>query len=41
MYGSASISEVLQSHHYHQEEKKVMHDIHDSPSWKKAFSEGK
>lgn len=41
MYGSASISEVLQNHQCGQGEKKTMRDIHDSPSWKQAFSEGK
>ena len=40
MYGSATISELLQNHHYGHEKQNVMHDIHDSPSWKKAFSEG-
>ena len=41
MYGSASISEILQNHQCGQGEKKTMGDIHDSPSWKRAFSEGK
>ena len=40
MYGSATISELLQNHHYGHEKQNVMHDIHDSPSWKKAFSKG-
>lgn len=40
MYGSATISELLQNYHYGHEKQNVMHDIHDSPSWKKAFSEG-
>ena len=41
MYGSASISEVLQSHYGHEEaEEKVMRDIQDSSAWKQAFSEG-
>ena len=39
MYGDANISQVMQSHtsEYNYD---TMHDIHDSPSWKKAFSEG-
>ena len=41
MYGSASISEILQNHQCGHGEKKTMGDIHDSPSWKRAFSEGK
>ena len=44
MYGSANISEVLQSHmHAHdcdtEEPKNIMRGIHDSPSWNQAFSE--
>ena len=44
MYGDASISQVIQGHtrehNYDTEEPFLMHDIHDSSSWKKAFSEG-
>ena len=42
MYGNASISEVIQGHSrdvHSREDLSIMRDIHDSPSWKDAFSE--
>ena len=42
MFGNASISEVIQSHADNRdacEDSSIMRDIHDSPSWKQAFSE--
>ena len=42
MFRNASISQVIQSHADNRdacEDSSVMRDIHDSPSWKQAFSE--